>query len=52
MQQNIIHLEGKDAGQEAGQMTGVRRLADLVNKGSVFDSIYIQPTCFSEYFSK
>ena len=41
--ENIIHLEGKDAGQEAGQMTGVRRLADLVNKGSVFDSIYIQP---------
>ncbi len=41
--EHIIHLEGKNAGREAGQMTGVRRLSDLVNKGIVFDPIYIQP---------
>ena len=28
---------------EVGQMKGVRRLADLVNKGEVFDAVYLQP---------
>jgi len=35
--------EGDKAGSEVGQMNGVRRLADLVNKGEVFDRIYTNP---------
>ena len=39
-----IHAaEGAAAGSEAGQIPGIRRLADLVNKGEVFDSVYVQP---------
>lgn len=36
-------VEGERAGSEVGQMTGVRRLADLVNKGEEFDAIYTNP---------
>ena len=39
----ITAAEGDAAGKEVGQMVGVRRLADLVNKGPVFDRIYINP---------
>ena len=41
--EDIVEVEGKKAGIEAGQMKGVRRLADLVNKGEVFDDIYVHP---------
>src|SRR5688572_17272438 len=41
--ERISAAEGAKAGSEVGQMTGVRRLADLVNKGEVFDRIYINP---------
>ena len=41
--ENIMSSEGEHAGQETGQMAGVRRLSDLVNKGAVFDPIYIYP---------
>jgi len=40
---DIYDAEGEAAGKEAGQMEGVRRLADLVNKGEVFDRIYQHP---------
>lgn len=39
----IFAREGADAGKEVSQMEGVRRLADLVNKGAVFDPVYLQP---------
>ncbi len=35
--------EGANAGKEVSQMPGIRRLADLVNKGEVFDHIYTNP---------
>lgn len=40
----IFAREGVKAGVEVAQMEGVRRLADLVNKGTVFDDVYLQPT--------
>ena len=39
----VCEREGEDAGKEVAQVQGVRRLADLVNKGQVFDGIYLQP---------
>ncbi|SVD09707.1 uncharacterized protein METZ01_LOCUS362561, partial [marine metagenome] len=41
--EELVEQEGEKAGVEAGQMKGVRRLADLVNKGEVFDAVYLQP---------
>ncbi len=41
--EQICREEGSDAGKEVAQVEGVRRLADLVNKGDVFDDIYIHP---------
>jgi len=41
--EELVEQEGEEAGVEAGQMKGVRRLADLVNKGEVFDAVYLQP---------
>ncbi len=39
-----IHAsEGAEAGKEVAQMEGVRRLADLVNKGACFDRVYLLP---------
>ena len=35
--------EGDRAGSEVGLAPGVRRLSDLVNKGEMFDRIYLQP---------
>ena len=35
--------EGDRAGSEVGLAPGVRRLADLANKGEVFDRIYLHP---------
>ena len=43
----IFASEGDKAGAEVAQMEGVRRLADLVNKGAVFDNVYLQPTLLS-----
>lgn len=39
----VCEAEGDQAGREVAQVTGVRRLADLVNKGDVFDEVYLQP---------
>lgn len=39
----LMEAEGDQAGIEVHQMPGIRRLADLVNKGDVFDQIYIHP---------
>jgi ectoine hydroxylase-related dioxygenase (phytanoyl-CoA dioxygenase family) len=41
--ERISAAEGANAGKEVEQMSGVRRLADLVNKGEVFDQIYTNP---------
>ena len=42
--EDLVKAEGERGGIEAGQMKGVRRLADLVNKGDVFDDIYVHPS--------
>ena len=42
--------EGDQAGAEVAQMEGVRRLADLVNKGAVFDAVYVQPALLTAVF--
>ena len=39
----VFEAEGEAAGGELGQVPGVRRLADLVNKGEVFDPVYLLP---------
>lgn len=42
--EHLIAQEGESAGAEVnGGYSGIRRLADLVNKGSVFDKIYTHP---------
>ena len=41
--EELMDEEGDQAGIEVHQMAGVRRLADLVNKGAVFDQIYVHP---------
>ncbi len=41
--ETVFEGEGKDAGKEVAQVEGVRRLADLVNKGEVFDGVYLHP---------
>ena len=41
--ETICEREGEDAGREVAQVRGVRRLADLVNKGEVFDGVYLEP---------
>ncbi len=46
----IFDREGDKAGVEVAQMEGVRRLADLVNKGTVFDDVYLQPTLLTAVF--
>ena len=46
----IFVREGKEAGVEVAQMEGVRRLADLVNKGEVFDDVYLQPALLAAVF--
>ena len=45
--ENIMSSEGEHAGQETGQMAGVRRLSDLVNKGAVFDPYLHSSTVIS-----
>ena len=46
----VHNCEGDKAGAEVAQMEGVRRLADLVNKGSVFDAVYLQPELLTAVF--
>ena len=46
----VFDCEGDKAGAEVAQMEGVRRLADLVNKGSVFDAVYLQPELLTAVF--
>ena len=46
----IFDREGDKAGAEVAQMEGVRRLADLVNKGTVFDDVYLQPLLLTAVF--
>ena len=46
----IFAREGDKAGVEVSQVEGVRRLADLVNKGTVFDAVYLQPTLLTAVF--
>jgi ectoine hydroxylase-related dioxygenase (phytanoyl-CoA dioxygenase family) len=41
--EDILEKEGKLAGIEVHQEQGTRRLADLVNKGDVFDRMYTHP---------
>ncbi len=46
----IFDREGDRAGVEVARMEGVRRLADLVNKGTVFDNVYLQPQLLTAVF--
>jgi ectoine hydroxylase-related dioxygenase (phytanoyl-CoA dioxygenase family) len=39
----LIEIEGTAAGKEVHQEKGTRRLADLINKGEMFDRVYTQP---------
>ncbi|MEM7031430.1 MAG: phytanoyl-CoA dioxygenase family protein [Chloroflexota bacterium] len=41
--ENLMETEGDQAGIEVHQMPGIRRLSDLVNKGDVFDRLYVHP---------
>ncbi|MCX6049275.1 MAG: phytanoyl-CoA dioxygenase family protein [Chloroflexi bacterium] len=41
--ERLMVEEGENAGKEVSQMVGIRRLADLVNKGQEFDKIYTNP---------
>lgn len=41
--EEIWQAEGEDAGLEVHQQPGTRRLADLVNKGEVFDAVWLNP---------
>ena len=41
--EDLIEAEGEQAGIEANTMEGVRRLADLTNKGQIFDNLYTHP---------
>lgn len=41
--EQITAVEGENAGKEVNQVPGIRRLADLVNKGTMFDGIYTHP---------
>ena len=46
----IFAREDDKAGAEVAQMEGVRRLADLVNKGPIFDAVYLQPALLTAVF--
>ncbi len=41
--EELMEREGANAGIEVHQEKGTRRLADLVNKGEIFDSVYVHP---------
>jgi ectoine hydroxylase-related dioxygenase (phytanoyl-CoA dioxygenase family) len=41
--EELMRQEGPEAGKEVHQEAGTRRLADLVNKGEVFDRVWTHP---------
>lgn len=41
--EELCDAEGQSAGNEVHQEAGTRRLADLVNKGGMFDGVYTNP---------
>ena len=41
--EDLVAAEGAQAGSEVHQESGARRLADLVNKGGVFDGVWSHP---------
>jgi len=41
--EELMRKEGASAGMEVHQEQGTRRLSDLVNKGEVFDAVYLHP---------
>lgn len=41
--ETLMEKEGAQAGLEVHQEAGTRRLADLVNKGAIFDRVYTHP---------
>ena len=41
--EELVAAEGAEAGLEVHQEEGARRLADLVNKGGVFDGVWSHP---------
>jgi len=43
MYETLMAKEGQNAGLEVHQEKGTRRLADLINKGKVFDGCYTHP---------
>ena len=48
--EDLCDKEGAGAGLEVHQELGTRRLADLVNKGEVFDGIYTNPILLSAIY--
>ena len=46
----LCDKEGSAAGMEVHQEAGTRRLADLVNKGDVFDNIYTNPALLAAVY--
>ncbi len=48
--EDVYAREGEEAGKEVAQMEGVRRLADLVNKGQIFDRVYLHPALLSAVY--
>ena len=48
--EELTESEGDQAGIEVHQMQGVRRLANLVNKGNVFDRLYTHPVLLAATF--
>ena len=47
----LIEKEGPKAGTEVHRVKGARRLADLVNKGKVFDKMYLDPMLLTTVYS-
>ena len=48
--EELCAKEGSHAGLEVHQEEGTRRLADLVNKGEMFDTVYTNPTVLAAVY--
>jgi len=48
--EELMAKEGQSAGLEVHQEKGTRRLADLVNKGEIFDRVYTHPRVLAAVF--
>ncbi|MCY0899189.1 MAG: phytanoyl-CoA dioxygenase family protein [Firmicutes bacterium] len=48
--ETLVAAEGDAAGSEVHQEAGTRRLANLVDKGEVFDRIYLHPTVLAAVY--